>query len=54
MAEKPILNQAAIDAAKRRNAEAQAKATAAQAKITELQPRVELSQKLFDKTVSGT
>jgi hypothetical protein len=54
MAEKPILNQAEINAAKRRNAEAEAKAAAAQTKINQLQPRVELSQKLFDKTVSGT
>jgi hypothetical protein len=54
MAEKPVLNQKAIDAAKAKNAAAAQKAAAAQAKVSELQPRVELSQKLFDKTVSGT
>jgi hypothetical protein len=47
MAEKPILNQAAIDAAKRRNAEAQAKIAAAQAKIAEFQPRVTAGQNIL-------
>ena len=47
MAEKPILNQAEINAAKRRNAEAEAKAAAARAKIAEFQPRVTAGQNIL-------
>jgi len=54
MAEKPILNTAKIEAAKRKNAEAQAKAAAARAKVTELQPKVPLAQKVVSKTKTAT
>jgi hypothetical protein len=47
MADKIVLNQAAIDAAKRKNAEAEAKAAAARAKIAEFQPRVTAGQNIL-------
>ena len=47
MAEKRILNTAKIEAAKRKNAEAEAKAAAARAKIAEFQPRVTAGQDIL-------
>ncbi len=53
MAEKPVLNQKAIDAAKAKNAAAAQKAAAAQARVNELQPKAELAKKVVDRTTSG-
>ena len=47
MADKIVLNQAAIDAAIRKNAEAEARAAAARAKIAEFQPRVTAGQDIL-------
>ena len=49
-----VLNQKAIDAAKKKNTEAETKAAAARAKIDELKPRVGVAQTLLERTASGT
>jgi hypothetical protein len=50
---KVVLNQKAIDAAKKKNTEAETKAAAARAKIDELKPRVAPAQTLLERTASG-
>jgi hypothetical protein len=54
MAEKPVLNKAKIEAAEKKNAQAKQKAATAQAKITQLQPKVPLAQKVVNKIAGGT
>ena len=49
-----VLNQKAIDAAKKKNTEAETKAAAARAKIDELKPRVGVAQTLLERTATGT
>jgi hypothetical protein len=54
MADKIVLNQAAIDAAIRKNAEAEARAAAARAVIDRLQPQIGPAQTLLERTASGS